>query len=133
MCVGLTGHVSLPTRTSDLRGSIEAFILQGFSIHVAALSLGGIPPLLGFFAKALLLIEGISFGHAFFQSYILLGLGVTGMLAYLRIGLSVIGHPQPASHTIQPYAPMSGYPQALLLGASLAFEGFIGSSYALLF
>lgn len=98
--------------------------MNALAIQVAAFSLGGVPPLLGFFSKSYILLGGICLSSSLIQPLLLIGLGAVGMVAYLRLALATVGYPQTYSYLVQPGITSSSYggPRALLLASVLISE-----------
>jgi NADH:ubiquinone oxidoreductase subunit 2 (subunit N) len=136
-CLTVAGQdIQLTTmRLSSLRGSSNLFVLSATTLQVAAFSLGGMPPLLGFFSKSYVLLEGICLANSFVQPILLMALGAVGIVAYLRLALATVGYPQTFSYLLHPglKAVNGGGPRALLLGLVLLLELLSGDlSFALL-
>lgn len=128
---GLAANSSL--HVSDLRGYLNVFLLPGLSLQAALLSLAGIPPLLGFFTKALVLLGGVCLTNSFAQPCLLVLLGVTGTVAYLRVVLAIMGYPQSGSYALTPASEALPGSQAFLLVSVLFAGGLSGEPYSLLF
>lgn len=118
---------------SDLRGYLNLFLLRGLSLQIALLNLAGIPPLLGFFAKALVLLGGVCLVNSFSQPCLLVLLGVTGVVAYLRVALAVIGYPQAHGFCMEPASSTLPSGGGLVLALTLLVGGLSNELYSLLF
>jgi NADH:ubiquinone oxidoreductase subunit 3 (subunit A) len=85
----LTILASLFSNLSMLRGASDAATPVGISLVILLMSLGGVPPSLGFFAKTNLMIEGSGQGLTLAIIACLIG-GLPGMIAYLRLALTIL-------------------------------------------
>ena len=121
------------TRVSQLRGSLNVFLLPALALIACLIGLGGVPPLLGFYSKACVLLEGITLSNSLPSALLLLFAGAVGLLSYLRISLVVIGYPQSNGYLLQP--PLNPAPglQAGILGLILVSEGLTGEFFSCAF
>jgi len=96
------------------------YVLLATAVQLSALNLGGLPPLLGFFAKSYILLGGVGLTNSLLQPTLLVGLGALGLVAYLRLTLAAVGYPQTTSYLVQAKAETpSSSSLALLLGLTL--------------
>lgn len=115
-----------PVQVSDLRGALNSFLLEGLALHAASLNLGGVPPLLGFYAKIFILLGGVALGNLQLQVFCLALGGAVGMVAYLRVGLTLAGYPQTSGYLLTPAVGLGEGRRGLLLGVSLLGEALTG-------
>ena len=120
-------------RVSQLRGSLNVFLLPALALIACLIGLGGVPPLLGFYSKACVLLGGITLSNSLPPALLLLFAGAVGLLSYLRISLVVIGYPQSNGYLLQP--PLNPAPglQAGILGLILVSEGLTGEFFSCAF
>ena len=74
---------------SILRGASGTMTPVAVSLILFLISLGGVPPSLGFFTKANLMLEGSGQGISLAIILCLMG-GLPGMVSYLRLTLTII-------------------------------------------
>lgn len=118
-----------PMHLSDLRGALNAFLLEGLALHAASLNLGGVPPLLGFYAKVFILGGGIALGNLPLQIFSLALRGAVGIVAYLRISLASAGYPQTNGYLLAPIIGLNGRRRAIFLGVASLAETLTGGLY----
>ena len=116
-------------QVSAIRGALSSFLLPGIALSVTLLSLGGVPPILGFFTKSYILLEGIGLNNALGTPFFLLLAGAVGLVSYLRISLAVTGYPQSNGYHLQPPRFAKAGLAALVLGLTGLSESLIGSFF----
>lgn len=114
-------------RVSTVRGALSSFLLPGTALGVTLLSLGGVPPLVGFFTKSYILLGGIGLNSTLGVPFFLLLAGAAGLVSYLRVSLAVTGYPQSNGYLLQsPRFSKAGL-AALIVGLTGLSESLIGS------
>lgn len=136
LCLALSSYaLHSVLRLTSLRGSANVYVLLAAAVQISALNLGGLPPLLGFFAKGYILLAGIGLTNSLMQPVLLVSVGALGLVAYLRLTLAAVGYPQTSSYLIQAKAEtLSSSSLALLLGLVLLSQLLTETlSYSLLY
>lgn len=116
-------------RVAQLRGALGVLLLPALAVISCLISLGGVPPMLGFYTKASVLLEGISLSNSLMPPLLLLFAGAAGLVAYLRIGLVLTGYPQSNGYLLQPSKGSASATQALLLGLIVVSESLMGDFF----
>lgn len=126
---GLIAVTGRSERLDRLGGLITARPMLALLFAIPALSLGGIPPLSGFFAKFLLIREALRAG-AWVWAAIALAVGLLTLFSMSKIWAEAFWKPSPRSRGPQPVRrPGRMAPMAIMAALTILIGLFVGPLY----